>query len=202
MNDNVTIFDKSTLKRVYPYIVPRSWIIYAGSENVVTWAFSDDVHMILAVDDNGSVRNVRPEDLTSTHITIEEAFDISTQNLAEAKKNDLFSFGIATLQDNILIGGSQGNWMAPAGALILGSFYQILVENFQQEEFAAVAVNQSCLFAFPINEQTINSNSLKLAIEDEFTNHPKPISKSWLLLDGTWPSKHPLSPMLTRTPAK
>jgi hypothetical protein len=40
----------------------------------------------------------------------------------------------------------------------------------------------------PTDATTLASWSLRQAIEDEFLNHHKPISRSWLLLNGEWPS--------------
>lgn len=181
-------FSESTLKSVYPYVVPKSWIDYTSPDAVVSFPFSDEVHMILVVDGQGTVRNVRPEDLDSINHSKDDAFTIAAENLGAAWNSDQFQFGIATLLDGVEIGGSRGNWMAPAGALILGNFYQALAEHFNCSEFAAVAVNQQFLLAFPTDPRTLESASLRQAIDDEFTGHPKPISRSWLLLNGEWPS--------------
>ncbi|OWT71479.1 hypothetical protein CEY04_23990 [Achromobacter sp. HZ28] len=59
--------------------------------------------------------------------------------------------------------------------------------------FAAIAVNQDCLFAFPTDERTLASKSLRIAIDDEFRGHRKPVSQTWLRLGGGWPVEHPLS---------
>jgi hypothetical protein len=184
-------FDKSTLSRIFPYVVPRTWVEYAGRQAIVEFPFSDEVRLILVVDGQGTVRNVRPSDLEAIGTSIEDAFDIAANNLGAAWQAQQFSFGIAELVDGTLIGGARGNWMAPAGALVLGNFYQMLRDQFDQDEFAAVAVNQETLFAFPADDKTIASASLRQAIDDEFTQHRKPISRSWLLLDGNWPREHP-----------
>lgn len=191
MSDVSLQFNASTLPHVYPYVVPHTWIEYADSQHLISLPFSDEIHMVLVVDGHGSVRNVRPEDLDAIQTSPDEAFEIAAGNLGKAWQSGQFDFGIAELLDGVQIGGSRGNWMAPAGALILGNFYQVLAEHFRQDQFAAVAINQECLFAFPTDEKTLSSNSLRQAIEDEFTGHRKPISRSWLLLDGSWPCQHP-----------
>lgn len=191
MSDVSLEFNASTLQNVYPYVVPRTWIEYADPDHLISVPFSEEVHMALVVDGYGSVRNVRPEDLQAVRVSPDEAFEVAAANLAKAWQRGQFEFGIAELLDGVKIGGSRGNWMAPAGALILGGFYQALADHFREDEFAAVAVNQHCLFAFPTDERTLGSDSLRQAIEDEFTRHRKPISRSWLLLDGNWPSQYP-----------
>ena len=188
---NEPTFSEATLRAVYPYVVPRSWIEYVTPAAVVGTPFSDDVHMILVVDGQGSVRNVRPEDLDAIGYSWDDAFTVAAENLGTAWRAGQFELGITELIDGVTVGGARGNWMAPAGALILGNFYQSLADHFGATEFAAVAVNQQCLFAFPTDPHTLRSASLRQAIEDEFTEHPKPISRSWLRLDGQWPSEYP-----------
>ena len=112
-------------------------------------------------------------------------------NLMKAWEAEEFSIGSATLLDGIQIGCARGNWMAPAAGLLLGNFHVALSQQFDRKEFIAVAVNQECLFAFPADEATLASESLRIAIDDEFRGHRKPISRQWLLLDGQWPSQYP-----------
>ncbi|WP_431600087.1 hypothetical protein [Stenotrophomonas sp.] len=181
-------FSEATLGSIYPYVVPASWIEHVTPNAVISSPFSDDVHMVLVVDCHGAVRNVRPEDLASIGCSPEDAFTIAAENLDAAWRAGKFEFGIAALQDGVKIGGARGSWMAPAGALVLGNLYQAMVEHFGTTEFAAVALNQETLFAFPTDAATLGSSSLRQAIEDEFLNHHKPISRSWLLLNGEWPS--------------
>lgn len=191
MSDLTLDFNASTLDKIYPYVVPRSWVDHVDAEHVISVPFSDDVFMVLVVDGQGTVRNVRPEDLDAVHVLPEEAIEIATNNLGHAWQTGQFQFGTAELLDGKLVGASRGGWMAPAGALMLGNFYQMMVDAFGQHQFAAVAVNQQFLIAFPADEETLASNSLRLAIDEEFTGHHKPISRSWLLLNGDWPSAYP-----------
>ena len=176
---------------LYPYVVPASWTAHVGPENVLAWATGSDVHVVLVFDGQGSVRNVRPQDLEALQLDKAQAFDAANQNLARAWQREAFSFGFAELKDGTVIAGARGNWMAPAAALVLGDFHTALSQRFGNTPIAAVAVNQECLFAFPTDERTLASQSLRLAIDDEFTGHPKPISRQWLLLDGKWPRAYP-----------
>jgi len=191
MAATVEEFSEATLRAIYPYVVPSSWVDHVTPDAVISSPFSDDVHMVLVVDCQGSVRNVRPEDLESIGCSPEDAFVIAAENLGAAWQAGAFEFGIATLLDGVEIGGARGNWMAPAGALILGGFHSMLEKHFGTTEFAAVALNQETLFAFPTDPATLGSASLRQALEDEFQNHHKPISRSWLLLNGEWPSGFP-----------
>jgi len=180
-----------TKDRVFPYVVPSSWVDYASKDALVSWQFSKDVYLILVFDGAGTVRNIRPEDLAEMSLDEGQSFELAAGNLANAFQEGQFEFGGATLIDGTQIGCARGGWMAPAGALILGNFYEALSQQFSCKEFAAVAVNQECLFAFPTDAKTLASNSLRLAIDDEFKGHRKPISRSWLLLDGQWPREFP-----------
>lgn len=191
MTDTSLQFNASTLQQIYPYVVPRTWVEYADTQHLITLPFSSEVHMVLVVDGHGSVRNVRPEDLDSVRTSPEEAFEIAAANLGKAWQAAEFDFGVAELLDGTKIGGARGNWMAPAGALILGNFFQMLADQFQSDQFAAIALNQEFLIAFPTDNATLASDSLRQTVEDAFTGHRKPISKSWLLLDGNWPSDYP-----------
>jgi hypothetical protein len=184
-------FDRATLSRIYPYVVPRSWVDYSTREALVWSKCTEDVYVVLVVDGNGTVRNVRPGDLKGIDVAEDEAYDFAARNLAEAWKAEKFSFGMATLRDETRIGTSTGNWMAPAGALAIASFHAGLRERFGRDKFVAVAVNQQTLFAFPNDAKTLSSKSLRLAIDDEFRMSPKPISRSWMLLDGGWPREYP-----------
>ncbi len=74
---------------------------------------------------------------------------------------------------------------------LLGNFYNLLVEHFGGKEFAVVTLNQETLFTFPTDPATLQSASLRQALDDEFRNHHKPISPTWLLLNGEWPTAFP-----------
>jgi hypothetical protein len=154
---------RNDLNLVYPYVVPRSWVDYAGRDALVTWEFAEDVHMVLVTDRLESVQNVRPQDLDSVNETLESAFEIAAQNLARAFQQQAFQMGDATLRDGKQIGFARGNWMAPAGGLMLGALYQRLQQLFRQDEFAAIAVNQP---------------------------FPPPVSRAWPFPLST-PSRHP-----------
>lgn len=184
-------FDASTLQRIYPYVVSRTWIDHVGADHVVSVPFTDEVHMVLVVDDHGSVHNVQPEDLHAVRTSPEEALEIASHNLGRAWQAGEFSIGTAELLDDRLVGGVRGSWMAPAGGLVLRNLYDTLVDTFDHDEFVAVAVNQQFLVAFPTDEATLASASLRQMIDDEFTGDVKPISRSWLLLDGDWPRAYP-----------
>ncbi|WP_269532850.1 hypothetical protein [Chitinimonas sp. BJYL2] len=180
-----------SLDLLFPYVVPSSWVENIGVNSLISWRISDDVHVTLVFDANGAVMNARPADLDALNVSEEEAFDIATQNLTKAWEREEFDIGSATLLDGVQIGYARGNWMAPAAGLILGGFYGALNHQFGCTDFAAVAPNQECLFAFPTDELTLASKSLRLAIDDEFEGHPKPISRQWLLLNGQWPRQFP-----------
>lgn len=193
MSQNRTLEEGFSLDLIYPYVVPKSWVEYAGAEDLVTWPFSDEIRMVIVVDGKGTVRNLRPQELDELGETADSIFDIAARNLARSFEKGDFELGSATLVDGVQIGCARGNWMAPAGGLILGTLYQAMKEQFGADEFAAVAVNQECLFAFPTDERTLASTSLRIAIEDEFRGHRKPVSRAWLKLDGGWPGEHPLN---------
>lgn len=181
----------NSLSLIYPYVVPESWVAYAGTDSLLSWQVSSDVHVVLVFDGQGTVRNVRPHDLPDLGVDESGAFDAAARNLAHAWESEEFSLGSATLLDGIQIGCARGNWMAPAAGLMLGNFHAALSQRFGVAEFVAVAVNQECLFAFPPDEQTLASKSLRTAIGDEFTGHRKPVSRQWLLLNGQWPVQYP-----------
>lgn len=174
-------------QKLYPYIVPKSWVEHAGESALVSWAFSDGVRMVLVSDETGLVKNVRPEDLRKAGMSPDEAFTVAAENLAAAWQAGAFEFGIAELQDGVAVGMARGNWMAPAGGLILGNFHSDLTAHFNVQEFAAVPANQETLIAFPPNEASLHSVSLGIVVKEAFRQHPKPISAAWLLLDGSWP---------------
>lgn len=181
----------NTPDSLFPYVVPGSWVQHTGTDSLITWEVSEDVHVVLVFDGKGTVRNVRPDDLYSLDMDEGKAFETAAMNLMKAWEAEEFSIGSATLLDGIQIGCARGNWMAPAAGLVLGSFHAALSQQFGRNEFVAVAVNQECLFAFPADEATLASESLRIAIDDEFRGHRKPISRQWLLLDGQWPSQYP-----------
>ena len=180
--------------------MPKSWVESAGEEALLTWQFSDDVRMIIVVDGKGTVQNLRPQDAEELGATPETIFDIAARNLVRSFEQRDFELGLPMLQDGVQIGCARGNWMAPAGGLMLGTLYEAMKEHFGVNEFAAVVVNQECLFAFPTDERTLASRSLRIAIEDEFRGHRKPVSRAWLKLDGGWPSEHPMSGAFNDSP--
>lgn len=81
--------------------------------------------------------------------------------------------------------------MAPAGGLMVRNHYQKLVEHFGVTEFAGIVLHQQMMVTFPVDEQTVASPMLRELVDEQFTQHPKPISRSWLLVDGGWPRPYP-----------
>ena len=176
---------------IYPYLVSATWVDSAPVGSILSWQVSDEIYLALVFDENGQVRNVRPADLDAHGLDESQAFDLAVRNLVAAGIAGQFSLGCATLLDGTEVGCARGNWMAPAAGLLFGNFHAALKEKFGVGAFAAVAVNQGCLFAFPTDDKTLASASLRQAIDDEFTGHPNPVSRSWLLLDGQWPRAFP-----------
>lgn len=179
--------DESYLDILYPCVVPRSWITRLSASALASWQFSDDVHLVLVLDGEDALSTVGPEELKSLGLTQQRALSIATDNLADAWQRGDFEFVSTELKDGTRIGMSQGNWMAPAGGLLLLDFFEALQNDFESDRFAAVALNQECLFAFPTDERTLNSTSLLVAMEEQINSHRQPISRSLLLLEGRWP---------------
>lgn len=187
-------FEEGTLVRVFPYIVPRSWVDSATREALVVYPFSDELFAVLVVDGVGAVRNVRPQDLESVGIDESRAFAIAAENLTKAFDANAFEFGFGTLRDGTSIGMSQGSWMAPAGGLLFGNFHQMLVEKLGGDRFVAIAPNQETLIAFVDDERARNSAALRSMVEEQFTQHRKPVSRAWLEIDGSWPRAYSGTP--------
>jgi hypothetical protein len=183
-------FSRDELARVYPYVVSKSWVEHVGASSLLAREFSDDVRVVLVIDDNDTMRTVRPQDLESVGETRESAFDIAGRNLIAAYDRQAFELGFATLADGVQVGCARGSWLAPAGGLMLGSLYEAMKTHFGGEEFAAIAVNQQYLLAFPADPKTLASAALRKAVEEGF-RHEKPISRAWLVLDGQWPRAYP-----------
>jgi hypothetical protein len=179
-----------TRENLFPYVVPASWVRHTGADAVISWDISSDVLVILVFDMDGTVRNVRPDDLAALALSDGEAFDIAARNLAMAWNAGRIDLGSATLADGTLVGCARGSWMAPAAGLLLGDFHAALAEQFGTPALVAVAVNQECLFAFPADARTLASASLRMALDDGFTKHHKPISRQWLWMDGQWPRQY------------
>lgn len=180
-------FDESSLDVLYPCVVPKSWVQRTGEASLVGFQFSDEVRVILVVDSDDALRPVNPADLEALDISPEQAFSLATDNLGVAWQRGAFEFVAETLKDGTRIAVSQGNWMAPAGGLLLLDFFEALKNDFATDRFAAVALNQECLFAFPTDERTLRSTALLVAIEEQINGHRQPISRSLLLLEGGWP---------------
>jgi hypothetical protein len=178
-------FDDSSLELLYPCVVSKSWI--KRTDASLYWQFSDDVFLIVVVDGGDALSNVGSDDLGTLGISQQQCLSIATENLAAALERGDFEFISTQLKDGTSIGVAQGNWMAPAGGLLLVDFFEALKEEFGTNRFAAVALNQECLFAFPTDERTLGSTALLVAMEQQINSHRQPISRSLLLLDGRWP---------------
>ena len=183
-------FDTASHLHVYPYVVQRAWVDAHDPDGEVSEPFSDDVFVTLVLDSPAGLRRLQAGDLQAAALTFEAAFAQAAANLSRAWTARHFEFGIARLDDGTMIGGSRGNWMAPAGALVLGNLYQSMAEQFEATEFAAVAVNRTFLVAFPTDAKTLSSLALRQLIEGASTGAILPISRSWLRLDGDWPSAY------------
>jgi len=189
-----TPLDAASHPHIYPYVVQRAWVDAHDPEGDVTEPFSDDVFVTLVLDSPTGLRRLRGNDLQAADLTFEVAFAQAASNLSRAWTARHFEFGIARLDDGTMVGGSRGNWMAPAGALVLGNLYQSMVEHFETTEFAAIAVNRTFVVAFPTDTKTLSSLALRQLIEGAANGAVLPISRSWLRLDGDWPSAYRGSP--------
>lgn len=185
-----TPFDVAAHPHVYPYVVQRTWVDTNDPAGDVSEPFSDDVFVTLVLDGPTGLRRLQSQDLHDAGLTFEAAFAQAASNLSRAWSARHFEFGIARLDDGTLIGGCRGNWMAPAGGLVLGNLYQSMVEHFDVAEFAAVAVNRTFLLAFPTDTKTLSSLALRQLVEEGSNGAILPISRSWLRLDGDWPSAY------------
>jgi hypothetical protein len=179
-------FDESSLELLYPCVVPKSWFRRAAPSRMY-WQFSEDVHLIIVVDGDDALSSVGPEDLALLGVSQQQCLSIATENLSAAWERGEFEFISTELKDGTRLGVSQGNWMAPAGGLLLVDFFEGLRNEFNADRFAAVALHQECLFAFPTDQRTLGSTALLVEIEQQINSHHQPISRSLLLLDGRWP---------------
>lgn len=182
--------DPAAHPHVYPYVVQRTWVDTHDPEGDISEPFSNDVFVTLVLDGPAGLCRLQPRDLQEAGLTFEAAFAQAASNLSRAWSARHFEFGIARLDDGTFIGGCRGNWMAPAGGLVLGNLYQSMVEHFDMPEFAAVAVNRTFLLAFPTDTKTLSSLALRQLVEEGATGAILPISRSWLRLDGDWPSAY------------
>ncbi|WP_150589547.1 hypothetical protein [Pandoraea eparura] len=185
-----TPLDASSHSRLYPYVVQRAWVDAHDPQGEVSEPFSDDVFVTLVFDGPAGLRRLQREDLCAAGLTFEEAFTQAASNLSRAWTARHFEFGIARLDDGTPIAGCRGNWMAPAGGLVLGNLYQSMVEHFEVTDFAAVAVNRTLLLAFPTDAKTLSSLALRQLVEGASSGAILPIARSWLRLDGEWPSAY------------
>ena len=186
MNPSTPGFDDSSLDLLYPCVVPKSWFKRSDGSRMC-WQFSEDVHLIIVVDGDDALSSVGPEDLEVLGVTQQECLSIATENLAAAWERGEFEFISTELKDGTRVGVSQGNWMATAGGLLLVDFFEGLQNEFNVDRFAAVALHQECLFAFPTDKRTLGSTALLVEMEQQINSHRQPISRSLLLLDGRWP---------------
>ncbi len=185
-----TPLDATTHPHLYPYVVERGWVDTHDPQGEVSEPFSDDVFVTLVLDGPAGLRRLRAQDLLEAGLTFEAVFAQAASNLSRAWSARHFEFGITRLDDGTLIGGCRGNWMAPAGGLVLGNLYQSMVEHFEVPEFAAIAVNRTLLIAFPTDTKTLSSLALRQLVEEAASGAILPISRTWLRLDGDWPSAY------------
>ncbi|AIU29133.2 hypothetical protein LV28_23425 [Pandoraea pnomenusa] len=185
-----TPLDTASHPHVYPYVVTRAWVDEHDPAGDVSEPFSNDVFVVLVLDGPRGLRRLQARDLHAAGLTFEEAFSQAASNLSRAWTARHFEFGIARLDDGTMIGGCRGNWMAPAGGLVLGNLYQSMVDHFEVREFAAVALNRTFLLVFPTDPKTLGSLALRQLAEEASSGAILPISRTWLRLDGDWPSAY------------
>jgi hypothetical protein len=182
--------DSTAHLHLYPYVVERAWVETHDPAGDVSEPFSDDVFVTLVLEGPRGLRRLQGADLDAAGLTFETAFAHAASNLSRAWTARHFEFGIARLDDGTMIGGSRGNWLAPAGALVLGNLYRSMVEHFGVKVFAAVAVNRTFLVAFPTDARTLSSPALRQLVEAGSGGAILSISRTWLRLDGDWPSAY------------
>jgi hypothetical protein len=179
-----------SLDKLYPWVVPGSYIDLSDSDMLLNRPFSEDVHLALAFDGNGIVRNAGRDELAAFGLDEDAAFMKACENLAWSLKAEEVAVGVIELDDGIEIGVARNSWKAPAAALVIGEIYNHLSTELDAKELVGIAVNQQTFLAFSPDEWTLASPSLRKFVDEEF-NARKPISRSWLLFDGNWPRAWP-----------
>ena len=120
---------------LYPYVVPASWVEFASTEALVSWQMSEDVHLVLVFDGQGTVQSASPRVLSDLGLDPDEAFDVAAYHLGQAWQRLEFDLGLATLGDGTRIGCARGNWMAPAAATTALMMCEMHGISFHEEPY-------------------------------------------------------------------
>lgn len=152
---------------------------------------SDDVIMVLAFDDGVIIRNARPDELEALDLHESEAFELAVENTFKSYWSGEVEWGLKELPDGTRFGMSTGSMRAPATALLGRNFFELLQEHLGAASFIAVVPNQETLIAFPADDATLASRDLRDLVTRLTEGHAKPVSRTWLLMDGNWPQAYP-----------
>lgn len=177
----------ASIGALYPWVVPGSYIDLSDSEMLLNRPFSEDVHLALAFDGKGIVRNARRHELATFGLDEDAAFRKACENLAWSCKAEEVAIGVLELDDGTEIGIVRDSWKAPAAALVLGDIHDYLSNELGARELVGIAVNQQTFVAFSPDEWTLASGALRKFVDEQFRNgNGKPLSRSWLMYDGSW----------------
>lgn len=173
------------------WVVPSGYVHWTDPEMWVAKPISDDVTMVLAFDNGSIIRNASLREVEALGLSETEAFELALDNTFKSWINGEVGLSLIELPDGTQLGISTGSKRAPAIALLGSTFFELLQDHFGTDHFIAVVPNQDTLIAFPADNATLASRDLRGLVMRMTTGHAKPVSRSWLLMDGNWPRAYP-----------
>jgi hypothetical protein len=177
-----------SIEALFPYVIPAGYVDWTEPGMWDSWTFSPEVHLGLAFHRNNMIRSARPAELAALGLDSDAAFDRASENLTrEMSADNVGVQGVLGLRDGLDIVVSQGSWMAPAVGLLVREFYEFAAANLRSKVLGAIVVHQQLLVVFPLTEAAARSVALRKFVDDEYKAARKPVSRSWLTLDGGWP---------------
>ncbi len=177
------------------WVVHSDYIDNSSEDAWISWQLGVDTHIAIALDLGFAVRNVTRDDLAGFGLRPEEAFDIGVKNIEKAHHSGRFEVGVVPLESGGSFGYCEGDWTAPAGAMMGVGFFKVMQQHLAADEVIVVIPNQELAVAFKPDSATLADRALADFLERRFQDHPKPVSLAWHVLNGGWPQAYsgPLS---------
>lgn len=185
------MFGEPSRNTLVLWVVPSGYVLWTEQEMWVPEPISDEVTMVLAFDNGTIIRNASQRELEALGLNEREAFELAVTNTFKSYWSGEVEWGLKQLSDGTQFGMSAGSNRAPATALLGRNFFEYLQDHFGADSFVAVVPNQETLIAFPADDATLASRELRDLVMRLMNHHPKPVSRSWLLMDGNWPRAYP-----------
>lgn len=154
---------------IYPYLVPEEYLQFHG--DAPHWTLGHGIQIVLVIERDGLVQNLRNEELEQLSMTADAAYDLAVENLDKLLKAN--AIGMQKLNGPqgkpfILMGG---HW-ATASAILDHGLLDWSTKILGTDEICISIPHREALLIFPRGDEAYRAEMLAM-IRDKESDHNK-----------------------------